>query len=233
MVKCIYMLMFPSKKMYVGLTSDLKTRLKSHKNDSKYSQYPVHRAIRKHGWDQVTRIILENCGDCTLDYLNEREKYFIKHFNTFKKGLNCTLGGEGSMGSKKSQATRDKISKKHRERWKRLSAKEKAEWAERTTKNWNSFSEEKKTNIRQKKKDHWKNLSDEEKAAHAKKVRDAVKKRAVRAISPEGVIYEFKSCRGAAKYLKDNFEKNFVHSSISQCINKKLKTHMGFRFEAL
>lgn len=218
----------------MGLTTDLKTRWRSHKNDAKCSQYPVHRAIRKYGWDRVTRVLLERCDDCTMEQLWEREKYYIKHYGAFgKNGYNCTEGGEGILGCKRSEKTRAKLSRSHRERWKSLSAEEKAAWGERTTKYWNSFSDEKKAIIRQKQKDHWKNLSDEQKAAHAQKARDAVKKRAVRAISPEGDIYEFESCRGAAKSLKEKFGENFLGCSISQCINKKLKTHKGFRFEAI
>ena len=235
MVNCIYMLLFPSKKVYVGLTTDMKTRMKSHKNDSKYSQYPVHRAIRKHGWDQVIRVLLEHCDDdCTMEHLWEREKYYIKHYGAFgKAGYNCTEGGEGILGCKRSEKTRAKQSRSHRERWKSLSAEEKAAWGERTSKYWKSFSDEKKASINQKKRDNWNNLSTEEKATHAQKARDASKNRAVRAISPDGDVYEFESCIGAALYLKDNFGKNFLGCSISQCINKKLKTHKGFRFEAL
>ena len=222
------MLVFPSKKVYVGMTTDLKKRLRAHKNDSKYSQYPVHRTVRKHGWDQVKKIILEHCDDCPMEHLWEREKYYIKHY-----GYNCTEGGEGSLGCKKSKRTLALMSRRSKETWNKKSAEEKAAWGERTTKYWNSFSDEKKAIIRQKKKDHWKNLSYEEKAAHAEKVRDAVRKRAVRAISPGGDIYEFGSCKQAAKSLKEKFGKNFVGCSISQCINKKLKTHMKFRFEAI
>ena len=206
--------------------------MKSHKHDSKYSHYPVHRAIRKYGWDNVTQILIEQCDGCTMEHLWEREKYYIKHYGAFGRcGYNCTEGGEGSLGCKKSKKTRALMSRRGKETWNKKSAEEKAAWGGRTTKYWNSFSEEKKTIIKQKKKDYWKNLSDEEKAAHAQKVRDAVRKRAVKAISPEGDVYEFKSCKGAARYLKDKFGKNFVGCSISQCINNKLKTHMGFRFE--
>jgi group I intron endonuclease len=225
------MFVFPSKKMYVGLTSDLKKRLRAHKNDSKYSKYPVHSAIRKHGWDHVTKTILENCDNCDFKYLNEREKYYIKYYNTYKNGLNCTEGGEGSLGSKKSKKSRALMSQRAKETWKNKSAKEKDAWGERTSKYWKGFSDEKKAMIKQKKRDNWNNLSTEEKAAHAQKARDASKKRAVRAISPEGDVYEFESCREAARSLKNNFGKNFVQCSISQCLNKKLKTHMGFRFE--
>lgn len=235
MVKCIYMLIFPSKKVYVGLTTDLKERFRRYKFRSRHPRYPVHYAMRKYGWDNVIKTIIEHCeDDCTMEHLWEREKYYIKHYDAFGRGgYNCTEGGEGSLGCKKSKKSRALMSKRAKETWNKKSAEEKAAWGERTSKYWNSFSEEKKNMIRQKKRDNWSNLSTEEKAAHAQRARDAAKKRAVRAISPEGDIYEFKSCRGAAKYLKDKFGKNFVGCSISQCINKKLKTHKGFRFEAL
>lgn len=234
MVKCIYMLIFPSKKVYVGLTTNLKERFRRYKFRSRHPRYPVHYAMRKYGWDNVIKTIIEHCDGYTMEELRKREMYWIKYYGAFgMDGYNCTEGGEGSLGCKKSKKTLALMSRKAREYWNNKSAEERTAWGERTSNNWKGFSDEKKASINQKRKNYWKNLNDEERAAHAKRVQDAVKKRAVKAISPEGKTYKFESCREAARYLKDKFDKNFVSCSITQCINYKLKTHMGFRFEAL
>lgn len=112
MAKCIYMFLFPSKKVYIGKTVNLKKRLSTHRSPCKgKSKYPVYCAFRKYGWDKVTKIILEQFNDEDTDaYMSEREIYYIKHYGAYGKGgYNCTKGGEGMAGYRCSEETRKKM----------------------------------------------------------------------------------------------------------------------------
>ena len=235
-------MIFPSKKVYVGLTTDLKDRFTKYKSRSKKPTQAVHYAIRKYGWDNITKIILERSDDATLRHLAEREKHYIKYYGSFgKNGYNCTEGGEGTVGYKHTRKAKAIISRKAAEQWKNMSIEEKAVLQQKINqarrRSWEEKSKEEKAAFLQNKrnagKKAWVNMPEDQKAARAQKLRDASKKRSVRAISPEGDIYEFESCRQAAKSLKEKIGKNFDNRNISKCLHKKNKTHLGFRFEAL
>lgn len=81
---------------YVGQTRvKLKERLRQHYCESKkYTNRPLYNAINKHGIGNFKVEILEKCS---VDSLDDREKYWINFFDTFKdpKHYNCTPGGEG------------------------------------------------------------------------------------------------------------------------------------------
>ena len=94
-------------KQYVGQTSrTLSERLREHRNEK--SCY-IDRAIRKHGWENFTVKIIEECS--TTDELNEREQYWIAQYGTIKpNGYNITAGGGGLSGYTVTQETKKKIS---------------------------------------------------------------------------------------------------------------------------
>ena len=52
-----------------------------------------HRAIRKYGIDAFKVKQLEKCDNSIL---NDREKYWIKKYNSYPNGYNLTIGGEGT-----------------------------------------------------------------------------------------------------------------------------------------
>ena len=55
-----------------------------------------HNAIRKYGFQDFVFQIIED--DITSnDLLNEREKYWINHYNSYYDGYNSTLGGESGL----------------------------------------------------------------------------------------------------------------------------------------
>lgn len=98
---CIYMRTSPSGKSYIGQTSfQEEKRWKEHCNiaflkSSPGYNYPLSRAIRKYGPDNFSCIILEdNIEDVNI--LHEREMYWINYYDTFRHGLNATMGGEGN-----------------------------------------------------------------------------------------------------------------------------------------
>jgi len=92
-------------KIYVGITTrTIEIRHKEHLkaiNDSYY----FHRALKKYGVNNFELETLCACND--FEELKEKEKFYIKHLNSFvrsknSKGYNMTLGGEGTVGFKHS-----------------------------------------------------------------------------------------------------------------------------------
>ena len=81
-------------KNYIGKTYfSLEKRWKQHLKDSKKEEAkerPLYRAINKYGSENFQIIQIEFC-----DNLEEREKYWIQEFDTYKNGYNATLGGDG------------------------------------------------------------------------------------------------------------------------------------------
>ena len=82
-------------KCYIGLSQSLEVRYRNHKQCSKYKDSSFYRAIRNYGWENFSYEIIENC---TIEELNEKEKFWIKYYNSFKNGYNETQGGEGIKG---------------------------------------------------------------------------------------------------------------------------------------
>lgn len=81
-----------TNKSYIGQTQQsLEIRWKQHIKDSNKSNFKFSRSIRKYGSECWKIEILES----NLDpfFLNEREVYWISHFDTFKNGYNSTTGG--------------------------------------------------------------------------------------------------------------------------------------------
>jgi len=59
---------------------------------SRVEDTKFYRAIRKYGENNFYIELLETT---TIDNLNEREKYWISYYNSYKNGYNSTLGGDG------------------------------------------------------------------------------------------------------------------------------------------
>ena len=83
-----------NNKKYVGQTRvSVNTRFHSHLNDfNNNDKCALHAAIQKYGANHFTVETLEECDDEILD---EREIYWINKLDTYNKGYNSTLGGQG------------------------------------------------------------------------------------------------------------------------------------------
>lgn len=83
-------------KRYIGQSIQLQERIYSdHKNDhlnEKNGCYNTkfYQALRKYGFDNFEIVILE---ECQKSELNEKEKYWINYYDSFKNGYNSTPGG--------------------------------------------------------------------------------------------------------------------------------------------
>ena len=85
-----------NQKVYIGQTSrSIEIRWKEHQRDIKRTNFeirPLYRAINKYGIEHFHIELIEE-----TEYPNEREKYWIEYYQSFKNGYNATLGGEGKM----------------------------------------------------------------------------------------------------------------------------------------
>lgn len=83
-------------KIYIGQSQDIERRFKQHINNAfnlKYSGYGTkfYNSIRKYGAENFELSIIE---EVDKELLNEREKFYISKFDSWKNGLNTGPGGE-------------------------------------------------------------------------------------------------------------------------------------------
>jgi group I intron endonuclease len=101
-------------KIYVGITKQRPER--RWKNGwgyyDKTGRAYFWKAIQKYGWDNFKHEIIEE--NLSFEQAKERERYYISYYNSANSlyGYNLTLGGDGFLGQKRSQETKDKISKR-------------------------------------------------------------------------------------------------------------------------
>lgn len=83
-------------KIYIGKTSKtIDERFKEHIKKAKlHTNRYLYDAMNHYGYHNFS---IEKVEECENDLLNEREKYWISHYNSFDKnfGYNMTTGGEG------------------------------------------------------------------------------------------------------------------------------------------
>lgn len=96
----VYKAVSPSNKVYIGITiTTLKERIRIHLRDvDKGSKTPFHNAIRKYKPENIDWKIIDRAD--TWDELCELEKKHIKLNDSYNRGYNLTLGGEGTFGLK-------------------------------------------------------------------------------------------------------------------------------------
>lgn len=79
-----------NQRVYIGQTTNkVEYRLANHFSSFENNKDLKH-DIRVYGKEVFESYILENCDDSLL---NEREKYYIQLFDSFKNGYNKTIGG--------------------------------------------------------------------------------------------------------------------------------------------
>lgn len=106
----IYKLTSPSKKCYIGWTSkSLKNRLSRHQDESKIRTHKMANAIKKYHLEKWKKEILFETDNKYLSL--EKEKYFIKKFNSIDNGYNFLIGGNnGWLNKHHSNKTKQKMS---------------------------------------------------------------------------------------------------------------------------
>lgn len=119
--------------LYIGKSKHVERRYSQHicksldKNSKEYN-YPIHRAIRKYGKDNFVLEILERIEPYDENKANERERYWIKRFNTFlnNKHYNASSGGEVVCDREVSKETREKLSKSQKKQYQTKEGKQRA-----------------------------------------------------------------------------------------------------------
>lgn len=82
--------------VYIGQAKIIERRLNAHRSIYKsptaleYNNQ-IHTAMRDYGIENFTFEIVERCP---IEKLNEREKYWVSHYNSYKNGYNGTEGGD-------------------------------------------------------------------------------------------------------------------------------------------
>ena len=80
-------------KVYIGQSRNIERRWQRHKIAD--GDYTIHKALQKYGIENFTFSILE---ECDVNDLDEREIYWIEYFDSYHKGYNQTMGGQGASG---------------------------------------------------------------------------------------------------------------------------------------
>lgn len=97
---CIYRIVcFPTAMIYVGLASDSKRRKLVHfsmlRSGTHFNSY-LQRSFNKYGEPSFYFEILER--GISEDDIDDREIYWIAHFDSYHNGFNMTRGGSGKLG---------------------------------------------------------------------------------------------------------------------------------------
>lgn len=95
----VYKIIFDNNKIYIGISSDIRRRINEHLNKDvkSYLELAISRAIKKHLIKDIE--IIEIIDKKERQKMREREKYWIKYYNSFENkniGYNMTPGGDGA-----------------------------------------------------------------------------------------------------------------------------------------
>lgn len=101
-IGCIYIIKNKcNDKVYIGQTTQgAENRWKQHCKpcERKRKNYTLYKAMNKYGVENFYYEVLEN--NVPYEELDEREKYYIEKYDSFKHGYNSTPGGDGKVINK-------------------------------------------------------------------------------------------------------------------------------------
>lgn len=103
----IYKITSPSDKVYIGQSVDIQKRFTTYRRLDCKNQSILYRSFVKYG---VENHIFEILEECSLDLLNERERYYQELFLIKNKTLNCKLTKTSDKSGFLSNETKLKIS---------------------------------------------------------------------------------------------------------------------------
>ena len=84
-----------TEKDYIGQSTNIYHRWQQHK--ARYDDCAIHKALKKYGVENFTFTIIEECPQNMLD---ERERYWIAYYNSYKNGYNEDDGGKQPTSTK-------------------------------------------------------------------------------------------------------------------------------------
>ena len=100
-------------KVYIGFDSKWPNRKTIHKSSHQTGDTKFYRAIRKYGWNTFEWHPIYQSKD-KEHTLKTMENFFITEYDSFNKGYNSTLGGDGCFGMKLSENAKKQISIKNK-----------------------------------------------------------------------------------------------------------------------
>ena len=83
---------------YIGQSIQIEERFKEHQNPSNWNREvnkKLYKAFIDFGLNNFSFEIIEECKE---DELNEKERYWIKYYNTYPNQYNMTAGGQFNAG---------------------------------------------------------------------------------------------------------------------------------------
>jgi len=111
----IYKITSPSGRVYIGKTCNFKARMRCYKHiQKKVISTPINKSMRKYGFENHIIDIIDTFS-CTQINCDGKEMFWIRSYmsNVHKwpngNGLNVTDGGEGMIGNKMSEETKNKL----------------------------------------------------------------------------------------------------------------------------
>ena len=264
---CIYLIVSPKLRPYVGQAQKFWNRMGKHKSNgknaginhekwkagkNKHKVCAISFAINKYGWENMHIIILEQYPEWDQELLDEREKHFIRYYDSYKHGYNCNEGGNRNKGpthhtaeakakisasAQKKPVTSCEIKEDYADGTQLVDFVSYASAAEAESKT--GVSNANIANCCQKKKNsaggrfwHFTKEDELEGLHRVPRIGDVPKlhKRALFSESPEGVKQLHEGTRAAARTLTELTGKKFDQSTISKCCSGKQTHHHKYKF---
>ena len=202
-----------SGKWYIGQAVDIAKRFRQHKamlQSGNHRNKHLQSAYDKYGAEAFEFVILEQCD---LAELNPKEKLWVRTKSSFCDGYNNTAGGDGVLGLKMSDATRQKMSDARRGR-------KVSESTKLSIKEAHKNSEKVAENMKQLRRLKLSRPATEREKAHLSALND--KRRKIVLCVETGQT--FSSAHAAAEAIGS------YQSNISLCCRNNDKTHKGFHW---
>jgi group I intron endonuclease len=109
-VSGIYKITSPTGMVYIGESSNLKSRCRCYLYPSKIKkQRAIYNSLIKHGVEKHSFEVVELCD---INDLKNRERYYQEFYNSISNGLNCFYTESNDKKKKHSEETKKIMSKK-------------------------------------------------------------------------------------------------------------------------
>jgi len=102
----IYKITSPTNRVYIGQSINIEKRFNNYRLLNCKNQIVLYKSFLKYN---VQNHIFEIIEKCSLELLNERERYYQDVYDVLKTGLNCKLTTTNDKSGKLSIETKNKI----------------------------------------------------------------------------------------------------------------------------
>lgn len=107
----IYKITSPTKRIYIGQSLNIEERFNTYKRLHCKKQIRLYRSLLSYGIDKHK---FEIICECSIDELNDKERYYQDLYNVLTNGLNCMLTKTNDRSGKLSEEIKSKISKSNK-----------------------------------------------------------------------------------------------------------------------